>query len=80
MNPIHMVTHDDDIAIPKGMAAIAMNNNGWVGTNNGWPLTGQPALFPQSQAHAICYAWNSFKPENIPNLDAVEADVKKWLI
>ena len=73
-----MVTHDDDARIPDGMAALTMDNNGWVGTNNGWPLMGQPALFPLAQANAITYAWNSFNPESLPNLAAVPEDVQAW--
>lgn len=78
MKAMHMVTHSDDASIPKGFAALTMNDNGWVGTNNGWPFAGQPALFPEAQANAICYAWNSFDPESLPNLAAVPEDVQAW--
>ena len=78
MKYMHMTTHSDDPAIPECMAALSMDDNGWVGTNNGWPFDGQPALFPQPQANAICYAWNGFKPESLPNLEAVPADVQEW--
>lgn len=49
-------THEDDPEIPKGKAIIVMNDNGFVGTNNGWPMMGQPALYPLSQAIAITQA------------------------
>lgn len=76
---MHMVLHEDDPSIPEGMAALTMTNNGWVGTNNGWPFAGQPALYPKDQAHAICYAWNGFNQESLPNLEAVSNGVKRWL-
>ena len=44
--------------IPDGMAVLGMDNNGHVGTNNGWPMVGQPALYPFEQAKAIASAWN----------------------
>jgi hypothetical protein len=57
---IHMrvLTSEDNAKIPLGKAMICMDNNGWVGTNNGWPIGGQPALFPLSQANAIALAWD----------------------
>lgn len=73
-----MVTADDDPNIPNGFAALAMNDNGWVGTNNGYPFAGQPALFPEAQANAIMYAWNSFDPKSLPNLEAVPDSVQEW--
>lgn len=79
MKAMHFVSHEDDSAVPEGMAFLCMDDNGWVGTNNGWPFVGQPALFPVDQAHAICYAWNSFRLESLPNPDAISEDVKKWL-
>ena len=78
MKSIGMVTHNDDAAIPDGMAALVMNNNGFVGTSNGWPFVGQPALYPEAQANAIMYAWNSFDPESLPNLAAVPEEVQYW--
>lgn len=79
MKSMGIVNHDDDPAIPRGFAAIAMNDSGWVGTNNGWPMAGQPALFPESQARAICYAWNSFNPKkSLCNLKAVAEDIQRW--
>jgi len=50
------VDHDDEEKIPEGKAMLWMDNNGWVGTNNGWPMVGQPALYPRSQAIAISQA------------------------
>ncbi len=44
--------------IPEGKAILVLDNNGFVGTNNGWPLGGQPALYPENQARAIAMAWN----------------------
>ena len=35
MKAMHFIAHEDDPAIPKGFAAISMNDNGWVGTNKG---------------------------------------------
>ena len=44
--------------LPEGMALLCMDDNGWVGTNNGSRYTGQPAMFPLEQAEAIAYAWH----------------------
>ncbi len=79
MKAMSFRTHDDDVGIPMDMAAIVMNDNGWVGTNNGWPLAGQPALYPIAQASAICYAWNSFTLDQLPNPKAISEDVLQWL-
>lgn len=58
MNTMRLVTNEDESDIPADFAAICMDNNGWVGTNNGFPHSGQPALFPIAQAEAIVIAWN----------------------
>lgn len=79
MKAMHMATHDDDSWIPEGKAALTLDDNGWVGTNNGHPFDGQPALFPEAQANAMCYAWNAFTADLLPNLEAVPTDVKEWL-
>ncbi len=54
---IRILTKDDRPEIPDGMAMLCMDNNGWVGTNNGYPHYGQPALYPEEQAKAIRDAW-----------------------
>ena len=54
---IRMLTHEDDDKIPEGFAMLYMDNNGWAGTNNGYPHHGQPALYPREQAKAIQDAW-----------------------
>jgi len=54
---MRVITRDQDENIPNGMAAIYMDNHGWVGTDNGNPLTGSPALFPEAEARALMYAW-----------------------
>lgn len=79
MKYMQVVTHRDNPDIPVHLAAIAMSDSGWVGTNNGWPLAGQPALYPKAQAIAIAYAWNSFSAKSLPNLAAVHADVQEWM-
>ena len=79
MKSMHYVTESDDAAIPKGMAAIVLTDGGWVGTNNGWPFAGQPALFPVDQASAICYAWNSFTKDSLPGWEHMEPGVKSFL-
>lgn len=83
MKAMHMHTHDDDSWIPEGFAALTLDDNGWVGTNNGFPHFGQPALFPADQAEAICYAWNGFAIKGVdamlPNAEAVPDTVMAWL-
>lgn len=64
-----------------------MTNNGFVGTNNGYPLTGQPALFPLGQAKAIEAAWSivtmlgeDFVADKHPNLrGAIGESAWQWL-
>ena len=68
--------------IPEGFACLYIDNNGWVGTNNGWPHAGQPALYPIGQAEAIMCAWNSAilkKPDVIVNPQAVSEEARRWL-
>lgn len=55
---MRVITHEINNEVPPGMALLCMDDNGWVGTNNGWPYVGQPALFPEAQAKAIAYAWS----------------------
>jgi hypothetical protein len=75
-------THKDDPKIPEGFACLAITNNGWVGTNNGWPISGQPALFPEAQAEAIAIAWNTAK-DKVPSKmywpTMVSEEARKWL-
>ncbi len=77
MKSMHYINHDDDPNIPVGMACIYIADNGWLGTNNGY--AGQPALFPEAQAEAVCYAWNFFKLDNLPNPGAVKPATLEWL-
>ncbi len=59
MKPVGMVTHEDDPKVPEGMACLCQNDSGWIGTNNGHPFAGQPALFPEDQALKIMQACNA---------------------
>jgi len=79
MKAMHMVTHSENTAIPEGLAALSIDDRGWVGTNNGWPFAGQPALFPIPQANALMYAWNAFSLGLLPAPENVPDDVKEWL-
>lgn len=58
MKMMRLITKTQDPKIPEGMALIYIDDKGWVGTHNGWPHTGQPALYPHTQAAAIATAWN----------------------
>lgn len=81
-NHMRMITHEDDEKIPEGFACLAMDNNGWVGTNNGWPMVGQPAIYPIAQAEAISYAWGCALrdiPAKIASPEAVSEEARKWL-
>lgn len=83
-NHMRIRTHDMDSSVPKGKAILEMDNHGFVGTNNGWPMVGQPALFPQAQAEAIMTAWTyvqMFHPtlDEMPHPECVSDDAKKWL-
>ncbi len=53
-----LIDHEQNSKVPAGFAVIAQNNGGWLGTNNGYPLHGQPALYPLPQAEAITNALN----------------------
>jgi len=79
MKAMHMVTHEEHHGIPEGFAALSIDDNGWVGTNNGHPFAGQPALFPLTQAHAICYAWNTYDLHAMPCPENVAPEVLEWL-
>jgi hypothetical protein len=57
-NYMRVQTREDNDVIPEGKAILSMDNNGFVGTNNGWPMVGQPALYPQEQAREIAHIWN----------------------
>lgn len=84
---MRMVTRDDDPPtndeIPEGMAILYMDNNGFVGTNSGWPHIGQPALFPKNQADAISLAWDWFVMNKllneIPHPEEIPEEVQQWL-
>ena len=58
MKLIRVMSHADDPKIPEGLAVLYMDDNGFVGTNNGQPFTGQPTMYPEAQAVAISTAWN----------------------
>lgn len=78
---MRLVTHEDDKGIPDGMAAICLDDNGWVGTNNGYPIDGQPALFPEAQARALCVAWNGVTIKGrrwVPHPECVSDEVWAW--
>ncbi len=80
-------THEDDSNIPEGKAVIVMNDNGFVGTSNGWPLTGQPALYPLSQAIAITQALTfvsimgekRFRKRVRANPDSIPQEFYDWM-
>ena len=81
-----MMTNDDNPSIPKGKARLRLDNNGWVGTSNGWPLVGQPALFPESQALELSTLWNlalHLGPEKLRNLfpapEKISTLFDKWV-
>lgn len=79
-----MLTHEDRKSIPEGMAMLYLIDSGWVGTNNGWPLTGQPALFPKTQAEALVTAWTYVQfygkdLKEMPHPEAVSEEAKAWL-
>lgn len=84
MNYMHMMTSDDDVKIPKGMAVLYIDNNGFVGTNNGWPINGIAAFFPESQAEIILSCWTYmqlYHPnfDEMPHPEAISIEAKKWL-
>lgn len=81
---MRMVTHEQDPKVPEGLALLYMDDNGWVGTNNGWPHCGQPALFPEPQAHAILMAWTYvllFHPnlDELPHPEDVPEVTMSWI-
>jgi hypothetical protein len=65
---MRMVTHEQDPKVPEGYARLYLDDQGWVGTDNGCPGYGTPALFPEPQAHAIMLVW-TYVMQNHPNLD-----------
>lgn len=78
----------EDDKFPEGKVALYINDNGWVGTNNGYPHNGQPALYDEGQALALSFVWQfaSFVGEDkilemIPNPDGVKNEdwFKKWI-
>lgn len=77
-------TNRDNPLIPKGKAFLFLSNSGQVGTNNGVSSSGQPVLFPESQAHALLTAW-TYVQEYHPNLDEmphpkfVAKKTKRWI-
>lgn len=78
---IRMITHEMDPKVPKGLAFLSMDDNGWVGTNNGNPMLGQPALYPEAQARALMLAWMIVlgKSDLIPHPEEVPEKTCKWL-
>jgi hypothetical protein len=84
MNYVRMRTHADDPRIPEGKAVLEWDNNGFIGTSNGWPLQGMPALFPQSQAEAImhCVLYvQTFHPQldEVPHPECISPEAKNWI-
>lgn len=77
MKTMRVLTKDQDDKIPTGMAALYMDGNGWVGTSNGYPHTGSPALFPIAQAEAIAYAWGFLMNRGVKVFDH-KANDNKW--
>lgn len=83
-NTMRYYTHEDDADIPVGFATLVIDNNGWVGTNSGWPHAGQPALYPIAQAEAIAIAWNLAVnkpklPDNIYWPMMLSEEARNWL-
>lgn len=80
-NFLRVLTHEDKPEIPVGYALMVMDNNGWIGTNNGQRYTGQPALFPVNQARALSLAWDYMVGvgglEKIPEGNVPE-EIMKW--
>jgi len=58
MKMMRCLTHETNSEVPEGFAILVLDDSGFVGTHNGWPHAGQPALYPVAQAHAIEMAWN----------------------
>ncbi len=79
MKIMTMTTHADDPKIPRGKATLILDGSGWVGTNNGCPFHGQPALFPEAQAAAIRLAWNSCSITQLNREMIVPTDIQEWL-
>jgi hypothetical protein len=84
MNYMRMLTHTDDPSIPEGKAILVLDNNGYVGTNTGWPLAGQPALFPVAQAEMLVTAWTYvqlYHPQldEMPHPGSVSGAAMEWL-
>ena len=84
MNYVRIQTHEDNPKIPEGKAILEWDNNGFVGTNNGWPMLGQPAMFPQSQAEAImhCILYvQTFHPklDEIPHPECISSEAMQWI-
>ena len=84
MKCMRILTTETDTTIPKGMAILEMDDNGFVGTNNGWPHIGQPALFPIGQAEAIMNCWTYvqiFHPklDEMPHPECLSDEAKEWM-
>jgi len=84
MNYMRATTHEMNPDIPAGMATLELDNNGFVGTSNGHPMFGRPALFPESQARAILSVWTyvqKFHPQldEHPQPEEISPDVFRWL-
>ena len=74
-------THETNAKISIDKAILTIDNNGIVGTNNGLPFSGQPALFPESQAMAILIAWNyilSYGLDKLPHPELIDKNVLEW--
>ena len=83
MKMMRLQTHADNEKIPVNMAILTIDDNGFVGTNNGWPHVGQPALYPLAQAEAIAVAWNYVaflhpSLDEMPGWHDFRAETKAW--
>jgi len=80
---MRLQTHADNEKIPENLALLYLDDSGWVGTNNGWPHVGQPALYPLAQAEAIATAWNYVAfchpaLDEMPGRDSLSEGTKAW--
>lgn len=55
---MRIIDHEQNADIPQDKAMLYVDDTGWIGTNNGEPFTGQPALYPALQAIEIAHCWN----------------------
>jgi len=82
---MRMVTHNMNEKVPEGKAALFLDDCGGVGSRTGEPFGfsgAEPALFPETQAAAIMYAWGYMKQERgwekVANPAAIPPEVVQW--